>query len=319
MSTNHSKYLSIFAAAALLAISLSACGGGGGGGSSGPATGEDDMPDGGTSQTSVSDIVAAANTQIMTTSGPGVSPVYADVTCGAPGSGPAHAPGLSCTLNFGQGITIPYVSPELLLGTIDDNQDVQNLSIPSSIDRNGVELRVLDYAGSGEELGFDVSGFGRYVFGILEHSAFMTGSGTTGGELVASGFLASKTYQTGVLGDAPNSNPTISATWEGVFAGFWSGQGPYEGNTIVGESTISINGLGGSNPTVNLSLDDLVYLVETRHAVASADVNGMRLRNGAFEDSTGRVRGNFYGPQHEEVAGAYNRNGLAGAFGATRE
>ena len=147
----------------------------------------------------------------------------------------------------------------------------------------------------------------------------MTGTSSSSGELVASGILAPEVYQAGVLGNAPNSNPTISATWEGVFAGFWTGQGGYQGNTVVGESTVGINGLGGSSPTVSLSLDDLVDMVDTRHSVASDDVTGMRLRAGAFEDATGRVRGNFYGPQHEEVAGTYNRNNLAGAFGASRE
>ena len=319
MAAKYSEYLSTCAATALLAVALSACGGGGGGSSSGPVTDEGDMPDGGTSETSVQDIIDGANTQVMTTSGPGVAPVYADITCGPPGSGPIHAPTLSCTLNFGQGITIDYISPELLLGTVDNNPDVQDLQVPTSVNTNGVELRVLDFAGSAEVLGTQYSGFGRYVFGILEHSAFFAGTSSGSGELVASGIIASEVYQAGVLGNAPNSNPTISATWEGAFAGFWTGQGGYQGNTIVGESTVGINGLGGSNPTVNLSLDDLVDMVHTRHSVASVDATGMRLRAGAFEDATGRVRGNFYGPQHEEVAGTYHRNNLAGAFGASRE
>ena len=317
MAAKYSKFLSTCAATALLAVGLSACGGGGGG--SGPVTDEGDMPDGGTSETSVQDIIDGANTQIMTTSGSGVAPVYADITCGPPGSGPIHAPTLSCTLNFGRGISIDYVSPELLLGTVDNNPDIQDLQVPTSVNTNGVELRVLDFAGSVEVLGSEFSGFGRYLFGILEHSAFMTGTSSSSGGLVASGILAPEVYQAGVLGNAPNSNPTISATWEGVFAGFWTGQGGYNGNTVVGESTVGINGLGSSSPTVSLSLDDLVDMVDTRHSVASDDVTGMRLRAGAFEDATGRVRGNFYGPQHEEVAGTYNRNNLAGAFGASRE
>ena len=319
MAANYGKYLGTCAATALLAVALSACGGGGGSSGSGPVTGEGDMPDGGTPETSVQDIIDGANTQIMATSGPGVAPVYADITCGPPGSGPAHAPTLSCTLNFGQGITIPYVSPELLLGTIDHNPDVRDLQVPTPVNTNGVELRVLDFAGTVEVLASEYSGFGRYLFGILEHSAFMTGTSSGSGELVASGIIAPEVYQAGVLGNAPNSNPTVSAIWEGVFAGFWTGQGGYQGNTIVGESTVGINGLGGSNPTVNLSLDDLVDMVDRRHSVASVDVNRMRLRAGAFEDRTGRVRGTFYGPQHEEVAGTFTRNSLAGAFGASRE
>jgi hypothetical protein len=47
---------------------------------------------------------------------------------------------------------------------------------------------------------------------------------------------------------------------------------------------------------------------------------GIPLSAGAFEASVGnhRVSGQFFGPQHEEVAGTFQWHDILGAFGAKR-
>lgn len=44
---------------------------------------------------------------------------------------------------------------------------------------------------------------------------------------------------------------------------------------------------------------------------------GVAMRDGAFETPT--LSGRFFGPDHEEVGGVFDRDGIVGAFGATRE
>jgi len=47
----------------------------------------------------------------------------------------------------------------------------------------------------------------------------------------------------------------------------------------------------------------------------------LSLTDGAFQSgsSTNRVQGRFYGPNHEEVGGAFERNQVLDAFGAARQ
>ena len=283
---------------------------------------DDDMDDDDMSQTPIQRIVYNANTQLMAQSGTKEDATFPDITCDAPQSGPEIAPGLSCTIHLSEDVSIAYISPELaFLGIANSNQHIQDLTPPASIDTNGVELLVLDFAESGEipELGGgSFQGSGRYVFGILDHSAFYASAGSFGGELVEDGIFAPTTFTAGVIGYAPNSSPDANAHWQGAFAGFWTGEGAYLGNTILGESGVQISGFGGISPTVELTLDALVDIVNTSHSVSSVEATGMRLINGAFEDQEGLIKGNFYGPEHEEVAGTFIRDNLTGAFGASR-
>jgi hypothetical protein len=45
------------------------------------------------------------------------------------------------------------------------------------------------------------------------------------------------------------------------------------------------------------------------------------LASGSFQSGSGRnqISGQFYGPNHEEVGGVFERNQVIGAFGAKRE
>ena len=40
--------------------------------------------------------------------------------------------------------------------------------------------------------------------------------------------------------------------------------------------------------------------------------------NGKFESANGDIKGGFYGTNHGEVGGVFNRDGIIGAFGASR-
>ena len=47
---------------------------------------------------------------------------------------------------------------------------------------------------------------------------------------------------------------------------------------------------------------------------------GIAVTGGAFAAaSSGTIEGRFYGPDHEEVGGVFERNEILGAFGAARD
>ena len=46
--------------------------------------------------------------------------------------------------------------------------------------------------------------------------------------------------------------------------------------------------------------------------------NGLDVRSGAFTDNY-TIGGSFYGPDHEEAGGVFDRGPITGTFGAKRE
>ena len=56
--------------------------------------------------------------------------------------------------------------------------------------------------------------------------------------------------------------------------------------------------------------------VETGKEYADMSWKWIPLRDGGFQ--TFEIKGHFFGPDHEEVGGVFDRDNIAGAFGGTR-
>ena len=119
------------------------------------------------------------------------------------------------------------------------------------------------------------------------------------------------------LGDATGTTPAFgNATWTGTMVGGDTSSTANRGNRIQGDATL----------TFDLSQRDLdVAFTNIRDIDAGRQHGNITWQNipvlsGSF--STGldgnSIDGRFYGPNHEEVGGVFERNQIAGAFGAKR-
>ena len=119
------------------------------------------------------------------------------------------------------------------------------------------------------------------------------------------------------LGDAPETNPsTGSFVWNGVMVGRNSDiASSAVSNVVQGDAAISaeLSNLGDMSLDVEFSnIKDL----NTGGSIADMTWTDLPVVGGSFESTT--IEGSFYGPQHEEIAGVFERNLVVGAFGARR-
>lgn len=93
-------------------------------------------------------------------------------------------------------------------------------------------------------------------------------------------------------------------------------------NFIHGEATATVDFVSSD---MDLAFSNLVDLND---ADRNSTLNGMdwtwenlSLTDGDFKSGSGanQVQGRFYGPNHEEVGGTFERNQVLGAFGAARQ
>ena len=111
------------------------------------------------------------------------------------------------------------------------------------------------------------------------------------------------------IGDKTGRNPVLgSATWSGVVAGY-SG----DGKVITGDSDLTAD-FAASNIDVAFT-----NLVEQGGTAKRSNMNwaDVPMIGGSFKASG--LSGHFYGPNHEEAGGIFNRNKITGAFGAKRQ
>lgn len=122
------------------------------------------------------------------------------------------------------------------------------------------------------------------------------------------------------VGDSTGTNPTSiagrTATWTGsVVGGDYSTQ--YFGHVIYGTATVTVD-FGASN--VDVEFSNLVDVDATGRSISNMNWDNIAVSSGKFLQGSGTdlIRGQFYGPNHEEVGGAFDRNQIGGAFGAIR-
>lgn len=122
-----------------------------------------------------------------------------------------------------------------------------------------------------------------------------------------------------VHGQFSVSNPvTGSGLWQGRVAGIDTSSGGARGNRILGDAEIMIADF--ANPQLDLRFSRL-YDLETGASREDMEWNDVSVSRGAFaaDDASGSLSGRFHGPNHEEVAGTFERNLISGAFAAERD
>lgn len=223
---------------------------------------------------------------------------------------PGTCSGLSCTFTLGEtSSTVNFGVPASETGTSESQLIMAH---------NGVSLgqtRHRDGKGTANQVEFLVYG------GWLTHSAFEIG-------VIASPSIARSQVSAALTlsyGDGVETNPSesagMTATWTGVMAGMDVSAANRE-NFIHGEATATVDFV---NSDMDLAFSNLVDLNDANR---NSDLNDMdwtwenlSLTNGAFQSGSGmnQVEGQFYGPNHEEVGGTFERNQVLGAFGAARQ
>ena len=149
----------------------------------------------------------------------------------------------------------------------------------------------------------------------MENNVFaVLGNLFTEGDLEDGGTLESFS-----IGNATGTNPkTGSGTWTGSMVGVDVSNSSTRGNEIQGDARITIDDF--LTPAVDVLFSNVFDLWD------DTSRNDMRWRNlsltnGSFGSGSGgnKINGKFYGPNHEEVGGVFERNRIVGAFGAKRE
>ena len=113
------------------------------------------------------------------------------------------------------------------------------------------------------------------------------------------------------FGDATGSPPVRgAATWEGAMIGADLGFG----GTIQGDASITVD---FAEIDADVSFTN-VFDLDAKTAIDSMHWSNLAIgADGRFGSSD--IKATFYGQNHEEVGGVFERNNIVGAFGATRE
>ena len=119
------------------------------------------------------------------------------------------------------------------------------------------------------------------------------------------------------LGDAPETNPnTGTFSWNGVMVGRNSDiESTGVSNVVQGDADISAELSGLGNMSVDIAFSNIKDL-NSGASMVDMTWTDISVVGGSFDGGT--IEGSFYGPQHEEVAGVFERNYVLGAFGARR-
>lgn len=177
-------------------------------------------------------------------------------------------------------------------------------------------VNIVDVRGKDEEAGIvtDFKTLGgwldRSAFGVTVNSVVSDVSG--GVDLRGTGFAVAY-----ALGDATKTTPAFgNATWTGTMVGGDTSLTAYRGNRIMGDATL----------TFDLSQSDIDVTFTNIRDIDAGRPHGhitwqnIPVTSGAFSSEFigNSIDGRFYGPNHEEVGGVFERNQIAGAFGAKR-
>ena len=114
------------------------------------------------------------------------------------------------------------------------------------------------------------------------------------------------------FGDASGTRPTATASWNGVMVG-----ANLQGHVIHGDMAASFD-INSPNEIRVLEFSDIINLD------TGGEISRMRwltiplIADGTFESPNGDIKGTFYGTNHEEMGGIFNRNNIIGAFGSKK-
>ena len=201
--------------------------------------------------------------------------------------------GTSCTTTLlGESVTVDfhdYIDPSAIPVPITNRQM-----------RNGVLVGRV--AVTEDDIRFDTFG----VWGTYNAATAAVGSGRLEGIAVRFAVPVS-------MGVGSGSNPlTGSASWTGAMTG-----------VRVADSGLGAEVTGDAALTADLAASSLNLAftnIADRSGVQSSDIRwqGVSMQNGSF-NGNGGLQGRFYGPNHEEAGGVFERSGIAGAFSLARQ
>ncbi len=179
-------------------------------------------------------------------------------------------------------------------------------------------VNIVDVRGRDEEAGI-VTDF-KTLGGWLDYSAFavdvnsVVSSVSDGVDLRGTDFAVAYS-----LGDATGTTPAFgNATWTGTMVGGDASLTAYRGNRIIGDATLRFD---LSQSDIDVTFTNIRDIDAGRVRVhGHITWQNIPVTSGSF--STGfignSIDGRFYGRNHEEVGGVFERNQIAGAFGAKR-
>ncbi len=117
------------------------------------------------------------------------------------------------------------------------------------------------------------------------------------------------------IGNATDTNPALSgnATWRGGMVGGSVGSGR---SLVRGDATLTLD---VAQMAMDVDFTD-IRSVDTGQSWADMTWDGLAVTNGTFGTGSqgDSIQGRFYGPEHEEVGGIFERDHIIGAFGAGR-
>ena len=197
------------------------------------------------------------------------------------------------------------VTPEGIV-TLDD-LTVDDTEYQAVMARNGVTL--------GQSRGETKSAEGITAQGVeygawLDHSSFWASAVALYRGAVSDGYDAAL-VMAGSFGNDSGSRPLSgSAAWEGVMTGL-----DIEfRNAVQGDAAVTVDFARNDAGVAFTNVKDL----GTRSGLPSMEWSGLAIgADGKFGASD--LRATFYGPNHAEVGGVFERNEIVGAFGAKRQ
>ena len=194
--------------------------------------------------------------------------------------------------------TVTFQGERATIDLLDIDPNAPDVTVTDQQTRNGVQT---GRATAGDKLNFNTFG----VWGTYNTGTPLRGSTILQGMDVQFAFPVS-------LGMVSGSNPISgSATWTGAMAG-----------VRIGSSSLGAEVIGDAEMIADLAAEslDLAFTnIADTSGVLGNDIRwqGVSMENGSFQ-TTG-LDGRFYGPDHEEAGGVFERDGIAGAFSLTRQ
>lgn len=202
--------------------------------------------------------------------------------------------GSVCTVTYlGENVTVD-------LSDVDPEGDASTTTVTDGPLRNGVRTGWLSTDGEGDTR--------FYAFGVWgDWNAATTGAGSTVLQEIDIRFVVPTS-----VGQGSGTNPVSGgATWSGAMTG-----------VRFGDSGLGAEVSGDADMTVDLveaSLDlAFTNIAELESGAGAGDIGwqGVPMEEGGFRADG--LDGRFYGPDHEEAGGVFERDGIAGAFSLKR-
>lgn len=189
---------------------------------------------------------------------------------------------------------------------------VESVELELLGERRGVSLVV--ERGSGEYADVHVYG------GWLDHSLFASESALLTHDIFPDkGATVVFSYAAGLSTEENPSAVDGSARWEGLMIGRDMRASASRGQVVLGDADVTVD-FAADSMTADVEFTGIAN-TESGEAWDDMAWRGMAVEEGAFahrDAADDTISGRFFGPGEEEVAGVFERGGLAGAFGGKR-